>query len=422
MNAISERLVALLRRSEKYTKTDMVYLAKGGFWLSFGSGAAALASFLLSIAFANLISPESYGVYKYILSLAAVFGAFTLTGLETAVVQATSRGKEGVLKKAFWVNILWSLPMTLVATVGALYYGINGNIPLAAGLFLIGFMQPFITSAALAGAYVNGKKLFHINGAYYAMRTLVPAAALVIAMVLTHNPLVLIVVNFVANLVVALLMYLYVLVGLKPNKEDDPSAMTYAKHLSGIGIFMNVADNLDKILTFQMLGAAPLAIYSFALALPQQSKLLTKSLSNLMLPKFAERPDTELRAAMSEKILRFFLLGLVMAVGYILIAPYAFKLIYPQYMEAVFLSQIYAISLIGIAISPINIYLTAKRKIKAQYIISVVTSTFQIISAVAGIMIAGLLGLIASRVATRFLGAILAVFFYYFDRTNDEHV
>ena len=36
INKIKNRIYNILRQSEKYTQTDMVYLAKGGFWLTLG--------------------------------------------------------------------------------------------------------------------------------------------------------------------------------------------------------------------------------------------------------------------------------------------------------------------------------------------------------------------------------------------------
>ena len=55
-----------LRKTEKYTKTDMVYLASGGFWLSIKTALSILIALSLSIAFANLLPKETFGEYKYI--------------------------------------------------------------------------------------------------------------------------------------------------------------------------------------------------------------------------------------------------------------------------------------------------------------------------------------------------------------------
>ena len=82
------KIYKALRWSEKYTKTDMLYLAKSGSWLSFGHGFAMLSGFFMSLAFANLFPRESFGTYKFVLSMAGILGAFSLTGMGTAVTQA----------------------------------------------------------------------------------------------------------------------------------------------------------------------------------------------------------------------------------------------------------------------------------------------------------------------------------------------
>ena len=81
MNTLKHATYRLLRKSERYFKTDMVYVARGGFWVTAGNIVSALAAFGLAVAYANLLPKESYGTYKYILSLAGIIGAFSLTGL-----------------------------------------------------------------------------------------------------------------------------------------------------------------------------------------------------------------------------------------------------------------------------------------------------------------------------------------------------
>ncbi len=420
MTPLRDKFYGFLRWSEKYTKTDMVYLAHGGFWLSLGTIVTGISSFALSIAFANLISPTAYGIYKYVLSLAGTFNAFTLTGLSTAVTVAVSNGKEGILKRAFWTNLWWSIPTATVAVVGSIYYFVQGNPTLGVSLLLIALIQPLTVSVSFGDAYLTGKKAFKLNSINYIVDNVVPAILLVGVMLVSQSAMVVLITYFLANLATTAGMYWYVLRRFKPNDAQDESALGYGKHLSAMSVFSIAIDNLDKLLTFHFLGPAALAIYSFALALPMQSKLITKPLSNLLFPKFAARSSSEIRDGMGEKTLRFFILGLVMTVGYILIAPLAFKLFYPQYMEAVRLSQIFAISLLGITFTPMGSFISAKRKVKAQYIMSLCVSIFQLLSVIVGIVYAGIMGLIIARVATRLFGGAFAAACYYLDKSGEE--
>jgi len=78
---MKNRLVPFLRWSEKYTKLDMVYLTKGGFWMTLSQVSSNMLSLLLVIAFANLLPKETYGLYRYILSLAGMLNSLSLTGM-----------------------------------------------------------------------------------------------------------------------------------------------------------------------------------------------------------------------------------------------------------------------------------------------------------------------------------------------------
>ena len=70
---LKQRIYKGLKWSQKYTQTDMVYLAKGGFWLGMGQIITGLASFLLTLAFANLVPKETFGTYKHGCWMMAIF-------------------------------------------------------------------------------------------------------------------------------------------------------------------------------------------------------------------------------------------------------------------------------------------------------------------------------------------------------------
>ncbi len=120
-------LYQFLKRSQKYTGTDNVYLAKGGFWLTLGQFFSLAAAFLSAIAFANLLDPTTYGNYRYVLSLLGILAIFSLDGVGDAVTQAVARGLEGSFYTGFKTKLKWGAIGSLIAIGAAIYYWIRGN-------------------------------------------------------------------------------------------------------------------------------------------------------------------------------------------------------------------------------------------------------------------------------------------------------
>jgi len=153
----------LLRKSEKYFKTDMVYLARGSFWLGSGQITSSVVIFSLAIAFANLIPKETYGTYKYVLSITGLLTILTLRGMDSAVLQSVARNFEGVLIPALKTKIKWGI-LSAVSGIGiAIYYYINGNNTLAISFLIASGFSPFMDSFGIYNALLNGKKLFHLS-------------------------------------------------------------------------------------------------------------------------------------------------------------------------------------------------------------------------------------------------------------------
>src|SRR5690606_7328003 len=103
INHVKTRLYKLLRWSERYTKTDMVYLARGGTWLTLGTIAATALAFISALVFANFLPKDVYGTYSFVLSMAAILAIPTLHGMMTATARAVARGYDGTATKAFSV-------------------------------------------------------------------------------------------------------------------------------------------------------------------------------------------------------------------------------------------------------------------------------------------------------------------------------
>lgn len=398
----------LLRKSEKYFKTDMVYLAKGGFWMTLGQFMASITAFVLSIAFANLVSQETYGTYKYILSIAGVLSAITLTGLGTAVTQAVAHGREKIVTDAFWINLKWSAGFIVTTITLSFYYFYQENSILGISIIIIGVGTPVINGFNIFASYLNGKKKFKEVTLYWAILNTASSLCIISALFLTKNILALISVYFVSYATFGIYFYSRTIRLNKPNNTPDPMVITYAKHLSAMNILGTVAMHIDKVLVFHYLGTAQLAIYAFAIAIPEQIRGLLKQINTIAFPKFATRTNTEIYSNMPIKMLYFGGVISIIVVAYILVAPFLFKIVFPQYTAAVFYSQIFAISLIGtVATLPISV-LQAKSETEELYKLTIFTGLTQIVAMFIGIYFFGLLGLIIARIAVRFIATILS--------------
>lgn len=379
MKKLIDRVERLLRRSEKYMKTDMVYLAKGGFWLTVGQAVSMAAGLVLVIGFANLLPKDVYGNYRFILSLAGIIGAFTLSGMGIAVTQAVARGADGVFRTGFWVDLKWSSLMTLAALGGAIYYFLNGNRVAAISLLIVGACSPIIESTSLYSDFLNGKKDFRTGTLYGIFRSVIPVVAVLVTILFTQDVILIVLAYFLSHAATSGALYLKVLEKYKPSRVTDRSSISYSKHVSITNVLSIFASYLDKILVFHYLGAVQLAIYGIAFSIPAQLKTITKMINSLALPKMSSASLETIRSAIYHKAAKlFFVFGSLIAL-YIVAAPYIYRLIFPQYLDAVPLSQALAL---GYVFSPTLLFsqtFFAQKRPKEIYALKIVTSCTRII-------------------------------------------
>ena len=401
-----------LRKSESFFKTDMIYLAKSGSWLSLSQGIAMLAGFLISIAFANLFPKESFGTYKFVLSMVAILGVFSFTGLNTSIIQSTARGFGGSLRQGFRINLKWGIGIVLGGLGLSIYYYINGNTLLAFSFLLAGLLSPLTSSASLYGAYLMGKKDFRRSTFFSMIRNITPAVTLILALLLTKNLGIIIAVYFIVGALVPLsLYYRTTRVYQNDNKKEDPETLSYSGHLSVMDLIGNIAHFLDKILIFHYLGAAPLAIYAFAIAPVEQLQGGKKILSALIMPKLSERPFEELQESGPRKALLLTTYALGLAGIYALLAPYFYKFFFPQYLDSVFYSQIYSLTLLAVSGTIFNETLMAHKKKKELYLCRTIVPIVQIALFFVLLPLYGLMGLIITHVIIRSFGGLLGYYF-----------
>ncbi len=412
MYSLKSRLHRLLRWSEKYTKTDMVYLTKNSVWLIAGQILSSALALALAVAFGHLASQETYGNYKYILSVIGLFSSLSLAGIGPAVTQATAQGHDGSLRQGFWLSLRWSGMIVTLSLLGALYYLlIAHNIFLAAALCLSAFFVPLINSFSLFDAFLIGKQQFKRDTIYTTINNAVPVVALIISLFFTQRAVILIVVYLVANTLADAFFYILSR-KQEENTKTDSGVFSYSAHLSVMTIINTIADKIDSLVVFALLGPAQLAIYSYAIAMPEQIKGILKILGPLSLAKFTQRKISEIKENIWTRV-RYLAIGIALITFlYIAAAPVLFKVLFPAYTESVFYSQIYALSLLLAVTTPMGIIFQSHKKIKELYIASNSSSLFLIIAIPLLTYYFGVIGAIMGQIAYRIFGAMITTFFF----------
>lgn len=398
MRTLTEKLRRILHWSERYTHTDMVYLAKSTFWLNANSVVSSIFSFILSIAFAHLLPKESYGTYQFLLSLFSFVGAFTLSGMNVAIIRAVSRGFEGSFLKSIRPQFQWSLAAFVVASGIATYYFLHENITLSVGMLVVAVLTPFLTTFNTYSAFVTGKKDFRRMFWNYQVINVLLTLAMLVALLYTNNPALIALTNLGINTVVAIFLFFLTIRHYHPNSQEDPETLTLGKHLSLSGLIANTIAQLDKILIFHYVGVIELAIYTFATAIPERLFNTIRSITVSALPKFSLRTPEEVRHGLLSKSLRFFLLSLAAAIVYALLAPLLFKIFFSTYLESIPYSQVYFFM---IALGSLHMLpLTALNGLglhRELYVFNTATAIFKILIMLILVLLYGAWGLVFSK-------------------------
>jgi len=382
--------------SQKYTRTDMVYLAKGGFWLTLGDVIASGMSFVMAIAFAHFISKDLFGTYKYILSITGILSIFSLSGLGTALKRSVAQGKEGSLMPTLKTALRWATLGSIGSLGVSVYYFFYQNNILGWAFILIAILLPFKDNFSLYSNVLEGKKLFKTGVKYSLTTNIISSSILILTVILSKNIFLILGAYFIPRMLVTLFFFLKTLRSIPADAPKDPNITTYGKHLSILSVLEMVAERLDTILLWNLLGAPAVAIYSFALAPTIQIRGPLGALSILAFPKLAQNTKEELRKTLPRKLVTMFIIVATITFVYIVAAPFLFKTFFPKYMGSVIYSQVFALSLLLMPRNLLFDTMIAHGEKKKLYIINIVGSSFRIIIMFIMIRMFGIWGAIYS--------------------------
>jgi len=402
MDSLTSRVVAFLRWTERYTKTDMVYLFSGGGWLFFGQIASLLFSLALAIVFGHYATQDTYGNYKYILSVSAVLGVLSLSGLSTAVTRAVARGDEGTLRQGLGLSLRWSGGILVASAVASAYYWLQGIYFVSLSLVIAALALPLMNGFSLYDSFLTGRRQFRTDVLFFIGSNAFTAIALIATLLFfSERAIVLVAVYFATNVVSDLLWYLLA-ARQAANQRIDPDLGTYGAHLSVINLIDVIAEKIDGIAVFILLGPIHLAVYAYAIAIPEQFKGVAKNITSLSFAKFVTRPISDIRANISRRIAFLALISGIATLLYIIAAPLLFRYLFPIYLESIPYSQWYALMMVPTGIASVLVtVLQAHQKTRALYIANTIGQVALIVFLPFLTYYYGIAGAIASQLVYR---------------------
>jgi len=395
---IRAKYYQLLKWSERFLKTDVRYLTRSGFWLSINQVVGALLSLILSILFARYLSQETFGIYKYVITMAGFFAAFSLTGMNSVIVRAVSQGYDGTLKASLLIQLKWSVGVVLTSLAVSMYYLLHSNNAYAVAFLVVAVFQPLGAVLYSYSSYLKGRQQFRL----YALRSIITNSVYFLALVLTifylPQPIYLVAAYFVSNTCMHAFFFVRTLLQNPPHtpgiRADD---ISYAKHLSVMSVIAKASAYVEGLFVYHLLGPVQLAIYSFAIIVPDRIRSMFGIVTTAALPKLSANAHGT-RESFMRKVVQLSIFAGVLVVGYVLVAPALFKWLFPQYLESLTYSRLYALTLLVLPVHLASPTLVAQNSKRALYIVNSILPTVKIILAFMLIYVWGILGAIVGNV------------------------
>lgn len=390
------------------------YLFDSGF-LAYSNLITSITSFGTVYIFANFIPQETFGTYKYVLSIASILSIFTLQGMNTAVAQSVSRGHENALKEGIRTKILFGSIGTAIGLVVSAYYFIQENSVLGSSFFVTALSIPFFGTFNLYRSYLNGKKEYKAIARETTLYNLAFFALFSSLLFLTKNIIVILLGYFLFSILLQLYIYLKVSRTINDTQQTtDFEIVGYAKHLSLLKGLTVASGSIGTIALWQILGPFALPVYTLALAPIEQARPMLQLTENLLMPNMAQK-DWKIYSIrwFFKKSALFLLAILFFVIIYIVSAPLIYKLFFPSYAESVFLSQVFSVSLLftGINILLMTI-MKSKKQIRNLYVSNGILILFDLLT-IPAIYFFGILGLVINTLLGKAFLTLVSLFLVF---------
>lgn len=382
-------------------------LVKNSAWIIGGKLVIFSLSFAFITGLANLVPADVAGSYNYVLSLLTIVSLFTLPGMGTALIRAVARGKEGTIYSMMRLRLLWGMMGSVIAVTIGIYYLFQG-VPQLGYAFLIA--APFVpltdTFNELTYYFFQGRKQFNKSTLFAIVVQTSFSLPTLGVLFLTDNLVVIIAVFFACQ---ALAGYAIFKTIRPENNLIDDESIKFGFHLTAMGILRTIANNIDRVIVWHMLGPVTVATYTFAMT-PMMKLDQLIPIDALALPELSRTPESPtMKKVIIKKVLLLFTLFIPVVIFGIFITPFVFGILFAKFPQSAQLFQILLATLVLAPIGLMRTSFTAWNKRKSLYIIETISPIVRISAMVTGGLVGGIVGLVCGIAASRTFDAMMII-------------
>ena len=411
---IQTKLISFLRWSERYTKTDMVYLVTGASWLTLTQMIASIFGFIIVFVLANVLSPKTLGDYRFLMTGFTLLCVFALPGMRTAIRESVPKGYTGNLSIAFWAMFRWGLVGSFLSFLTAGYFFLFGDPNLGIGFMLIAVVVPIYNATTGYSEYLIATKELRLNTFYSLITRFFTLISTLAAAIFAPNFVwFLLGVALLATVIPNLIFHVKTLrKNYRSGGPKDPKLISYAKHLSVMTALGLVAGQLDKILVWNVIGAEALAFFYIAQTIPQNIAANLNTIPTLAFAKFGSNDPQIIKRTLLPKIFKYFLAIAATSCIYIFVAPYLFRWLFPTYLNALPYSIALACIPVFGALLPLKTYLTSIKATKQLYVVSIIPPTARVLVALSLVTSLGLWGVVWAMLSEAIMRSTLLLYYF----------
>jgi O-antigen/teichoic acid export membrane protein len=402
----------LLSYFSKKVGLDLNYFLSGGFWLSLFQGSNMIKAFIISIIFANIMAPDAYGKYNFVMTMLVLCSAFALPSMGSSVIQSVAKKSYGTYNKSLRLSFLSSFIGLIILIGTSIYYHIQGESQLFLLFIILSFLFPIYHISSYYQYYYIGRKEFSKHSFIGSSSNLITLTIGVLTLYFTKDLLYTILALVIGKTSFELLFTIRVY--LKNIKEKiSYKSIKHGIKTSPIQSLTLAILRLENILIGVFIGFVELAYYAIISLLPNQFRNLLNIIAPTFLPKLSEKSSKIKRNDILRNFLKLEFIYIIIIVIYSLSSFFILDILYDPYKEYYLLSNLFAITLISSPYILIEKYFRSKLLTKKINIINsiIIISTLLII--IPSIVFFDIITLIYSKIFQSFLIILTSIVLLY---------